>query len=432
MQLFDIKNSSFIKRSSLMLGNILNAGLGFLTFGLLARGLSKDDFGIWVLYLSVFGFIEMLRAGFIYQALVKFIASCKNAEQEKRYILGAWQISTWLTLSILAIILLLKALFANQLSAQLAGFLTNQYVVVLCLMLPINMATMLFHAKQKFQKLWLINFLQSFPFLVYLFFMKEIDIQLVVDAHLIVRIGVLAYVLITEKQIFPQIKDLFRLPNKTNSAYSELMQFSRFTVFSTLGTNLLKSVDIWLINHFGGASLVAIYQIPLKLVEVFEIPLRTWAMSAYPKFSTLVAEKRFDEFQQIFKKEIKNFTFGMLPVIGICFHFSEELVTFYAGKGYVESVILLKLFLIYILLLPLDRYLGIALDSLNMPQTNTFKVFLMLFVNVLGDIFVLVKALGLAAIVGVTLINITFGIVIGLYFMKQQFNEKHKFVLSKS
>ena len=101
-------DAPFIERSSLMMGNILNAGLGFLTFGLLARGLSKDSFGEWVLYLSVFGFVEMIRAGFIYQALVKFVASCREVAEQKRYILGAWQISFWLTIIILSILFIVK------------------------------------------------------------------------------------------------------------------------------------------------------------------------------------------------------------------------------------------------------------------------------------------------------------------------------------
>ena len=175
--------------------------------------------------------------------------------------------------------------------------------------------------------------------------------------------------------------------------------------------------------------MVAIYQIPLKLVEVFEIPLRSWAMSAYPRFSNLASQNKFNEFQEIFRKEIKIFILGMIPIIGLCFHFSENIINLYAGNGFSESIILLNLFLVYIILLPLDRYLGIALDSLNMPQINTFKVFMMLIINVLGDFIVLNNHLGLWAIVLVTIINISIGILIGLYFMKKQFDEKYTFAI---
>jgi hypothetical protein len=55
---------------------------------------------------------------------------------------------------------------------------------------------------------------------------------------------------------------------------------------------------------------------------------------------------------------------------------------------------------------------------------------MMLFVNIVGDYLVLTNQLGLLAVIGVTLINIIIGIFIGLFFMKQQFNEKRGIKLS--
>ncbi|AFK04971.1 polysaccharide biosynthesis protein [Emticicia oligotrophica DSM 17448] len=423
-------DTSFIERSSLMMGNILNAGLGFLTFGILARGLSKEDFGIWVLYLSVFGFVEMLRAGSIYQALVKYVASCHDKVQERRFILGAWQISLWLTAIILLVIFSVKVLFESYFFIRFSELLFIQYPVVICLMLPINMATMIFHSRQQFIKLWFINFLQSAPFLAALFFSKSLDLQLVVNIHLLVRAFIVVYTVIFERGIWVNFKSLFSNPKKTDSSYKELLNFSRFTVLSQVGSSLLKNVDIWLINHFAGSSMVALYQIPLKLVEIFEIPLRSWAMSAYPRFSNLVAHQKILDLKKNFIKELGLFTLGILPIIGILYLFAEEAIVLFAGKGYAEATVLLKLFMLYVLLLPTDRYLGITLDALNFPQINTVKVFVMLFINIIGDYLVLHFELGLMAVIGITLLNITFGIVIGVYFMKQQFNEKNIIAIS--
>jgi O-antigen/teichoic acid export membrane protein len=297
-------------------------------------------------------------------------------------------------------------------------------------MLPINMATMIFHSRQQFIKLWFINFLQSAPFLLTLFIYKNFDLQFVVNTHLAIRALIVVYILLFESGVFVRIKYLFVIPQSTESAYKELMNFSRFTVLSTVGTSLLKNVDIWLINHFAGASMVALYQIPLKLVEVFEIPLRSWAMSAYPRFSRMFAEDNLQELKFSFRKELLIFTIGIVPIIGIVFHFSEEVLLIFAGNCYREAEILLKFLMIYVLLLPTDRYLGIALDAMNLPKINTFKVFMMLFVNIFGDFLVLHYQLGLSAVIGVTLLNITIGIFIGVYFMKQQFNEKHAIAIS--
>ena len=60
-----IKNDSFIALST----NVGNAGLGFLSFIFLAKWMHKDEFGLWLLYLAAFSFVELFRAGMIHQAL---------------------------------------------------------------------------------------------------------------------------------------------------------------------------------------------------------------------------------------------------------------------------------------------------------------------------------------------------------------------------
>lgn len=51
-----------------------------------------------------------------------------------------------------------------------------------------------------------------------------------------------------------------------------------------VGANLLRSSDTFLIGAFLGGEAVAIFNIPLKLFELVEIPLRSFAATALPSF----------------------------------------------------------------------------------------------------------------------------------------------------
>jgi hypothetical protein len=87
-------------------------------------------------------------------------------------------------------------------------------------------------------------------------------------------------------------------------------------------------------------------------------------------------------------------------------------------------------FVVYCTLLPLDRFTGVALDSLNKPQRNFQKVLFMTTANILGDIFAVFGMHYLfpelpvtTLLLFVALASIVFaliGIFIGYKFLKQE------------
>jgi hypothetical protein len=70
--------------------------------------------------------------------------------------------------------------------------------------------------------------------------------------------------------------------------------------------------------------------------------------------------------------------------------------------------------------MPLDRYLGIALDSLDLPHINSMKVVLMASLNVFGDWYVLSHQIGLNAVAFITVLNTLFGIFVGMYYLNKK------------
>jgi O-antigen/teichoic acid export membrane protein len=400
------------ERLWLMIGNIANAGFGFLSIGILARTLSTNDFGAWVIFVTNMGLIEMIRAGFVYQALVKYVSGSSEKSEEETVINSAWQISILLSLFLIFILSLSNFLFSESIKNLHFDLFFKYYPIILILMLPINMSVWVAHAKQKYFKMWLLNFLSSFPFLVFIFFFKNSEISQIIWAYGGIRAVLAVFCISDFKAKLFQIFDW--------KTAKRLLHFSKYTVVTTLSTNVLKSADILLINAFYGPAMVAIYNIPLKLLDVVEIPLRSWAMSAYPKLSHLASVQDFDQFKAKFTKEVKYFSLMMLPFLGIAFHFSEQIITLYAGGGFSQASIILKIFTIYLFIMPLDRYLGIALDSLDLPHINTLKVVLMASLNIFGDWYVLSHQIGLEAVAIITFINTASGILVGLYFLNKK------------
>ncbi len=81
-----------------LLSSGVSAGLGLLTFTLLVRVLSKEEFGFWGFFITVFTLFEMLRTGLLSSAMIKGISESDEEEQAAEIIGSGWKLSMRITL----------------------------------------------------------------------------------------------------------------------------------------------------------------------------------------------------------------------------------------------------------------------------------------------------------------------------------------------
>ncbi|MEM8600534.1 MAG: oligosaccharide flippase family protein, partial [Bacteroidota bacterium] len=75
------------------------AGFAFVSFVLLARTLTPEDFGAWVLFLTASTFLDMVRHGLVQAALVQRSAGA-TATQERALMGGAWMLGLVTTVAL--------------------------------------------------------------------------------------------------------------------------------------------------------------------------------------------------------------------------------------------------------------------------------------------------------------------------------------------
>jgi O-antigen/teichoic acid export membrane protein len=102
----------------------------------------------------------------------------------------------------------------------------------------------------------------------------------------------------------------------------------------------------------------------------------------------------------------------------ILFFLAKPLTLLLGGDAYVESFTIFQIFLIYSLLLPMDRFAGVTLDAINRPVLNTVKVLCMAFVNIVGDILVIHYFGSLEGVAICTILNSAAGVVAGNLFLR--------------
>ncbi len=181
---------------------------------------------------------------------------------------------------------------------------------------------------------------------------------------------------------------LSTLRHRTSEVINEVFHFGKYSFGTFLCANLLRSSDTFIIKFMLSPAALAVYNLPTRLLEIIEIPLRSGFATAMPSMSADINRGREDEVATTLKKYVGLLTLLFVPItIGVLL-FADVLVGLIGGGKYVgtEAANIYRIMIVCSLLFPLERFLGITLDLINKPQLNLVKVLLALAVNVTADI----------------------------------------------
>ena len=416
-----VKEDNFLS----LAGNLVIAILGFAGFGLLARDLETEIFAKWVLFISGGSLVEMLRFGVTNNGLIRFLAGA-NDKNRKRLIGSNMLISIIITSIIAVVLFAINIIFNDEISNSGYSLFFKWYPLLAFLNLPWNNALILFQAKMEYGKILLIKSINSSLFFSILV-LNTIFLNLTLSALVVILLSINLFTSFI--CIINNWDGIKHLKKATKATTKTLLNFGKYSTFTLIGTNLLRNADILILSISPlGSTAVALLSIPLKLTELQQIPLRSFAATAFPKMSKASMEGKIKEVQNLFNSYSGSLTYLFIFISIITFVFAKEFVILISGYQYVNKdivgfdiIVLVQIFSIYGLLLPIDRMTGITLDSINKPKINAQKVILMLATNIIGDfiaIFVL-ESLELVAIS--TLIFTAIGILFGSYFLNKDF-----------
>lgn len=429
-----LKKIIFEKNILSLSTSVIGAILGLASFMLLTRGLEKELFGDWVLFTTLATFFDQLRFGLTSTALVRF-SSGTDEELNKTYLGTSFKIGIILVF-VLAVILIAANLIITRWNIELNNgyFLFIKYYPLLALFnLSWNNATSYFQAKQKFKEILIMRIFSSGSFVLFLIANNlyfKVDLIIVVFVYLITNLLPSIWVMMKKWD------GLFFVRKSTPESTREMLKFGKFSMGTLVGSSLLKSADTVIIglSPILGSVGVAQYAIPLKLTDLLGIPLRSFGVTAFPKMAQHSINNNLEGLKKVFYEYSGAITFLFVPLAIFGIIFAEPFVLFLGGNEFRDSVPLLafifRIFAVYSVLLPIDRFTGITLDSINRPHLNFYKVIVMTLANIVGDIIAVFIFKSLEAVAFVT-VGFTFiGIVIGYWYLNKEVDLEFKHIFA--
>ncbi len=405
--------------------NITIALFGFASFALLARSFPMELFGEWVLYVSASALIDMIRYGITQTAVVRYLSGAENEERYK--IIGS---SVFLgivsTLIISLTILVCHYVFSEPIKHSGYELFFTWYPLLAFVRFPYQNSLIILQADLEFKKMLFIKSFETGVFFLLVasnFFLLHLTITQLIGFQIIINLAT-SFIC-----IFKGWDGLLYLGKTTVRTNKILLDFGKYTSFTLIGSNLLKSADTLIISLSPlGTAGVALYSIPLKLTEIQQIPLRSFISTAFPKMSKASMQQNTERVKELFYTYSGAMTILFFFICFTTFVFSDLFVLILGGNKFISNnplldanaVTIMKAFSIYGLFLPVDRMTGVCLDSINKPDKNLLKVFIMVIANVGGDLIAIFvfKSLLLVAI-GSIFFAFT-GVVVGIYLLDRE------------
>jgi O-antigen/teichoic acid export membrane protein len=386
-------------------GNIITSITGFIGIWALARILTPEDLGRWLVYITAFTFGDMMRSGIIHTALIKY----STTTYKQRVIGSSWLIGITLSVLLMLLVWLIEAGIYIYTSKYFEAELSFYLQLLFLFSFPFTFSIWLQQMEERFNRIMYLRLFSSVPLLIFILSGFYFPLRL----ENLIQIHIIAYLTSSLLAIAFGWSHIRSILSADIITIKKLLSFGRYTMGTLISTNLLKSTDTFMITWYLGPAALAAYNLPYKLIELIEIPLRSLAATFLPQAVKQSHTGNFSALKNLFYHYTTLLTILLLPVTVLLFLFAEEMVVLIGGQTYGSSANIFRCFVIYSLFLPLDRFLGITLDIINKPHLNLLKVCLMVIINITGNLVAVHLAGALLYIAVATILTVASGVIIG-------------------
>ena len=387
--------------------------VGVLSFILLVRVTEPTVLGQYVIYMAAVVLFEMIKSGGLQSALVMRV-STSDKELQRRITGSAYWLGgvVSLSLSITLIILFFSGVFSKQPGIQV---FCGWYACLGMITLPINIAEASAVARQDLKFLLYLRLAQSANALITATYawLYVGSLESFATVHLMFTTLLMIAVLLAGKTNPLHVKF------KSGEEIKRLVNLIKYTMATLATTNLLKTADTFLIGSLMGPSSVASYAIPLKLTELFEIPLRSLSTTAFPQLAGKHNDGDRIGFKSSFVQYLSWAYMIYIPALIGAFIFAPYIVLVIGGHQYSESASIFRVLILYGLFLPANRLTGISLDALQKPDKNLQKVLAMAIINIIGDIMAIKFTNDLNTVAFVSVLNAGCGALLGWWMLER-------------
>ncbi|MEO5909270.1 MAG: flippase [Pelobium sp.] len=391
-------------------------GIGSLFF--LVKVLSKEEYGVWVLFTGTVTILNVFRDGLLRSAVVKFL-SAASEEDKPKIITSSFTLDGILTTCIIILNFLFAHVLTNFWDTPELIPVFYLYNIVYVLSGILTQFNCIEQANLKYDGIFVTNTAnQTVFFLVVLgCFIFKINItifQLVIFQIVGNAISALiAY--------FYVRKYLFFAKGYHKEWVKKMFNYGKYAFGTSVSSILSGTVDQWMLGGLISPVASGVFNLAVRISNLIDIPSNAVATIVFPQSAKRMETEGKEAIKYLYERSVGVILSILIPSVILIYIFSDLIIYLAFGDAYADTGPLLRVMLFYVLLIPYGRQFGVILDSIGKTKTTFYMVVFIASFNLILN-YILISSIGIMGAPYATLITNVVGFVIAQYILKKELN----------
>ncbi|GAB3429614.1 flippase [Niabella aquatica] len=382
--------------------------LGMLSFILLVRVFSKEDYGIWVIFLSIVNIIELSKNGFTQEATIKYLSSANRADK-LRITTASFVINIVLTVILCILLLLCSNLF---ISLWKSTELVKMLYISIIMFFVSGILAQLNYAEQSnlsFRGNFYSFLTRQLLFFLFIGYCYVTHYQLTLTALAIAQtvtvvIATLVAYLLNKKYI----KFTYRIDM---GWVKKIFHFGKYTFGIGLTSVISGSIDQMMLGSMLSKAASGSFNVAVRITGFADIPITAMASIVFPQSALRMERDGVGAVKYLYERSVGVILGILTPCVILLFFFSDYLLFVMAGHKYDDALPLLKITLLTCILYPYGRQAGTALASAGKVKYNFVLMIINVAVLIILNYF-FIKSFGVIGAAYATLISSIIGLTL--------------------
>ncbi|MFT4094899.1 MAG: flippase [Niabella sp.] len=392
--------------------------LGFFSFYMLVRMLSKDDFGLWAIFLSITGIVELAKNGFTQEATIKYLSSASKADR-MRITTASFILNSIITGIIILVLLVAIPLFGKIWhSAEIVRML-YLYMIVFVATIFLGQFNYIEQSRLRFNGVFMAAFTRQFFFFLYIFICYVGGYKITLTNLAIVQI---ANVLIATTLAYFYTRPYIKYTVKIDRDWiKKILNFGKYTFGVSLTTMLTGSIDQMMLGSMLSKAASGSFNVAVRITGLTGIPSTAMTSIVFPQGSARIEKEGTASAKYLYEKSVGVVLSILVPTIVVLYFMADFVITFIAGERFADAVPLLQITLITCLFGPYVGQCGTILTAAGKTKINFYNMLFNIVSVVLLNL-VLIKAYGVLGAAYAALISSFLLFILTQITLKRLFN----------
>lgn len=403
------KNHYWLKSGLInLIQNFSGTLISLVTFFILVRLLSKNDYGVWGIYMQTITIIEIVRNGLIQSALIKFISGTDKSEHNTIF-------SATLTISgtLTVTCILLNFIFAGYLSRLLKApelepmfYLYNIVFIFSGVLTQLNCIE---QANFKYTGVFASNMVRQSLLCIFLIVNLIFHFTTDVIVLVYVQIGSVVISLLIAWRYTRQFIELSYTFSK--DWIKKIFHYGKYAFATSVSSILSGTIDQWMLAGMISPAASGSFNIAVRIVNLIDIPTNAVATIVFPQSAKRIETDGKSAIKYLYEKSVGTILAMVIPAIVFIYIFDGYIIQLLAGDKYADTVPILNITLLYCIFGPFGRQFGVIIDSIGKTRV-TFIIVLVNTCVILILNYFFIRKYGVIGAAYATLIANIFGFVI--------------------